>query len=300
MIKDNTLIKENIEKNAIIRNLVIFSLVAIGAGWLGRLIDSILHNTSQQSLGMLLWLVVPACVSLFLRAFAGDKWGDFGIKPLIRSKLLWYLFSVFFLPLCIIIILMLGTSLGVISFKSLNSANLNVLVSLPFVTLVPNIITNIIEEIAFRGYLAPKINVVWDRALYGHVYVGLVWGLWHLPYFSFVTSYTTESYFTLIPRFILGTISVSILLGELRILTKSFWPAVIFQIIGGAVLTPLLSTGFMQIKGNMDIVFSPTIEGGLSSLFMLLVGLSIYMRRIKKQNEEPDLILRNGDAQNIT
>lgn len=279
------MIKDNTEKNASIRNIVVFSLVAIVAGWLGRLIDSILHETSQQSLGMLLWLIVPAGVSLLHRAFAGDKWGDFGIIPLIRPKFSWYLFSIFYLPLCIILILMFGTSLGVIAFKSLNSDNLNALVTLSFVTLTPNIITNIFEEIAFRGYLAPKINAVWDRALYGHVYVGLIWGLWHLPYFSFVTSYTSESFFTLIPRFILGTISVSILLGEIRILTKSFWPAVIFQIIGGAVLYPLLSTGFMKIRGNMDIIFSPVIEGGLSILLMLLAGLSIYMWRIKKQSE---------------
>jgi hypothetical protein len=50
--------------------------------------------------------------------------------------------------------------------------------------------------------------------------VGLIWGAWHLAYFSFAMSYTTESAATLVPRFLVATIAVSIVYGEIRLLTN--------------------------------------------------------------------------------
>lgn len=266
------------------RNVFLFILITVGIGWFGRYLDHVMQSPPQQGLGMLLWLIAPALFSLFLRAFAGDKWGDLGLKPGIKGNTLWYLLSVLFYPFCILIILVLGALCGVITFPILNTDSTHLLLGLLMGALIPQLATNIFEEVGIRGYLAPKISALNVHDLLGHIYVGIVWGLWHIPYFSDITSYSSESHLTLIPRFILGTIAGSILLGELRVLTKSFWPAVLFQTVGGIVLTPLIAPGSINIQKEWQIIFSPLIDGTLTILFSLIMGIGIYMWRTKRKN----------------
>lgn len=59
------------------RNLVIFATVSVSIGWVGLWLNRMMANEAPgQSLGMLLWLVVPALTGLLLRAVAGDGWSD--------------------------------------------------------------------------------------------------------------------------------------------------------------------------------------------------------------------------------
>lgn len=76
------------DKTTTIRNLTIFTILVIASGWIGRGLDILMGNPSKDSLGMLLWLIIPLVVSLLLRAFAGDGWKDIGIKPFFKRTLL--------------------------------------------------------------------------------------------------------------------------------------------------------------------------------------------------------------------
>ena len=78
---------EEQNKKTTIRNLIIFTMFVIASGWLGRALDVLMGSPSVDSLGMLVWLVIPLVVSLLLRSFAGDGWKDIGIKPLFKRNI---------------------------------------------------------------------------------------------------------------------------------------------------------------------------------------------------------------------
>jgi hypothetical protein len=113
-----------------------------------------------------------------------------------------------------------------------------------------------------------------------HVLVGLIWGLWHIPYLAAITPYTTEGMFTLLPRFLLGAIAVSIVYGEIRLLTNSVWPAVLMQTAGGMFVGALMLDDFITISSGAWL-FTPVLEGGLMIVLFTVVGIGIYRWRTK-------------------
>jgi len=174
---------------------------------------------------------------------------------------------------------MIGFALGAVSFPVFS---LELFVQAFGLLIFPQLLQNIFEEFGFRGYLAPKLNTLGLNVFVAHMVVGLIWGIWHLPYFSFVTSYTTQSPVTLIPLFLTGTIAASIVYGEIRILTNSVWPAVLMQTVGGAFITGLLLQDFIEIANGMEILFSPVIEGVLTIVLFTLIGIGIHLLRRKR------------------
>ena len=71
---------------ATVRNLMIFTITVVAIGWIGWGLDRLMGNQTSESLGMLLWIITPLVATLLLRAFAGDGWKDFGIKPRIKGN----------------------------------------------------------------------------------------------------------------------------------------------------------------------------------------------------------------------
>ena len=106
----------------IVRNLAIFTFLTYALGWLGRWVDSLSGSApSDQGIGTLIWLVAPLGVSLLLRAFAGDGWGDLGIRPAIRGNTLWYIASILVYPACTAFILVVGSALGAVSLSGFSA-----------------------------------------------------------------------------------------------------------------------------------------------------------------------------------
>ena len=81
-----------------IRNLVLFTIVVLSIGFIGRGLDVQMGNPPSESLGMLIWLVVPSVFSLLLRAFGGDGWKDFGIKPNFKGNDGYYVIALLVYP----------------------------------------------------------------------------------------------------------------------------------------------------------------------------------------------------------
>lgn len=69
------------------RNIFIFSIVTLTSGWIGVFIDNIFTEQPEgNSLGMLIWLVLPFLTSIILRITSHDR-KDTGVKPnLVLSK----------------------------------------------------------------------------------------------------------------------------------------------------------------------------------------------------------------------
>jgi membrane protease YdiL (CAAX protease family) len=152
--------------------------------------------------------------------------------------------------------------------------------------LITQIIKNIFEEFAFRGYLAPKMYALKLNAFVAHGVVGLIWGVWHLPYLRQITTYTTENLVTLIPRFLIGAVAASIVYGEIRKQTNSVWPAWLMHTAGATFIGALMVHSGIKISSEMEFLFSPVFEGGLTIVFFIVIGIGLYQLRRREEGKE--------------
>jgi membrane protease YdiL (CAAX protease family) len=112
-----------------------------------------------------------------------------------------------------------------------------------------------------------------------HGIVGLIWGLWHLPYIRYITPYTTESLVTLAPRLVVGAIAASMVYGEIRLKTNSVWPAWLMHTVGATFVTALMLHNSIRISGGMEFLFAPVFEGGFMIIFFIIIGVGLYLLR---------------------
>jgi membrane protease YdiL (CAAX protease family) len=262
-----------------LRNVTIFSMAALICGWIGLWVDSLLGQSGDQTLGMLIWLGTPLTVSLLLRAFAGDGWRDLGLRLNMRSNVSMYLISLLLYPATGLIIIGAGALTGNVTLTSRSLAELLPLFGGFLLLGIPK---NIMEEFAWRGYLAPKLFLLNIDTLAAHVLTGLIWGAWHLPYLAFVLAYLPEGPPTVVTRFLIGSVAASIVYGEIRLRTGSVWPAVLMHTVGGAFIATLLLEVVMTPE--MAFLFSPGVEGKLTIAIFTLVGLGLYARRVSSPN----------------
>ena len=290
---DNRYVKEfdamniqNQSKRTTVRNLAIFIVVVLAIGWIGRGLDLLMGNPVPDSLGMLLWLIAPLGISLLLRAFAGDGWKDFGIKPNFRGNMVGYVIALLVFPVLTALVLIIGRAFGLIAFPNFSLNALGLILQTFALGLLPLFVKNIFEEAAWRGYLAPKIFSLRLNDFVGHLLVGLVWGAWHIPYYLFfldravLQNFTTLGLAAFIPLSIVVMISWAMVYGEIRLLTNSIWPAVLMHAVEDAFLNQLFTGQHIRIVAGTDWLVSPM--NGLISIF-LFVALGLALRRWRKR-----------------
>ncbi len=118
-----------------------------------------------------------------------------------------------------------------------------------------------------------------------HAIVGLIWGAWHLPFVFIFWSYLTPGMlWYLIPLLLLGTISQSVVYGEIRLARASVLPAWIMHSIGSVLGNTLLESGLIRLRPGMELWFSPGVEGVISIVLMFAVGFWLH-RRSKRHDE---------------
>lgn len=271
-----------------VRNLIFFTAIVLLSGWIGHGLDLLMENHSGETPGMLLWLVLPLISMLILRTFAGDGWKDAGLKPRLRGNIRWYLIALVAYPAITLIVLLTGHLTGWISFGNFNTT---LFLNAFLIALIPNFLKNIPEEFVWRGYLTPKVASLKMNDFMVYLIVGLIWALWHIPYYLFflddatIQSVTSlnKVYFMLlsIPVMIVWTIAFV----ELRLLTGSVWPLVVMHTIEDAFVNPLLLDGYIHIAADKELWISP-IYGGLSVLLYGLLGLGMRQIRIKKSGNK--------------
>ena len=272
-----------------VRNLAIFTVLILASGWVGHGLDVLLRSPASESPGMLLWIVTPLVVTLLLRAFGGDGWKDFGIKPNFKENWAWYTVAILVFPVLTALVLLVGSGLGWIQFPNLSANSLGVLLQAFALGLVPQFIKNILEEAPWRGHLAPKVYSLGLPDFAGHALVGLVWGAWHIPYYLFfldravLSNFTTLDVAVYIPLAIGVMMSWAIVYGEIRLLTNSFWPAVVMHMVEDAFLVELFTGNHIQIQPGTDWLVSP-MNGLLMAFFFIALGVGL--RQIRKRRSQ--------------
>ena len=277
--------------NKTIRNIIIVSLFTIGGGWLGIWLNNVTGNTQppMQSLGVLVWLTTPAFSGFLLRAFGGDGWKDSGFGLNLISGWKWYLLGILVYPLASLLTFGLGALFGIVSAEGFAAQGFNAYLSAAGMIFVGSLMKNFFEEFAWRGYLTPRFEAAKLHPMLNHFIVSLLWMTWHLPYYYYYLDRATlnSAITTSIPVFLLTGYLVmfptAILFGEIRLLSKSVWPVFILHNMINALSMPLLINGFIEVKGVLAPVFTPTNEGILVSLVFGVVGWFLMQYRLKKQ-----------------
>jgi membrane protease YdiL (CAAX protease family) len=270
-----------------VRNLVIFTALVIILGWLGYGLGVMGGTTDSQGLGMLIWLVSPLVACVGLRLFGGDGWQDMGLRLAFKGNGLGYALSVLIYPLATLVILLLGALFGSVTFD-FGGDKAAAFVPALLGALVFNFIKNILEEFGWRGYLTPKMAKLGLPDTGAHLIVGLIWALWHLPYYLGLLSaaemeaYTSLSLGVFLPFTLVGIVAASIAFGEIRLLTGSVWPAVLLHAVSNAVILTVLTGGYAIVSPAAELAFTPGMHGILSIIIIVVVGLWLYRRRTGK------------------
>jgi membrane protease YdiL (CAAX protease family) len=278
--------------NKNIRNILIVALFTVDGGWLGIWLNQVTGNTQppMQSLGVLVWLTTPALAGILLRAFGGDGWKDAGFGLALPSGWIWYVVAILVYPLAALLTFGLGALLGIVHADGFAAQGFGAYLSAAGVMLVGSLMKNIFEEFAWRGYLTPRLEAAKVPPMLNHLIVSLLWMTWHLPYyFYYLDRQTLNSALTVsLPVFLLMGYLVmfptAILFGELRLLSKSVWPAFVLHNVINALSMPLLINGFIKVNGPLGTILAPTNEGLFVSLLFGLAGWMLYQRRMKLQN----------------
>jgi membrane protease YdiL (CAAX protease family) len=256
-------------------------------GWLGWLLAYSGGDEDSRGLGNLIWLASPLIISLLLRAFAGDGWKDIGIKPNFKGNLGWYLVSIIIYPLAIALVLLIGVIFGGISASELSS-KMPLFISALGVAFIPTFVKNIFEEFSWRGYLAPKIFTLGLNDFVGHILVGAIWAIWHLPYYlglmdaAEYAGYTSLNLAAFVFLVFVALMASSIAFDEIRFITGSTWPAVLMHTVSNTVILTLLMGNYIKMSSAGEIWFTPGMHGILSIIAILLIGIGFYLWRTRK------------------
>ena len=269
--------------NKIIRNICIFIFVALTCGWVGVLIDKqAAPQPEGETLGILVWLILPLIAAILLRLFGGDGWKDLGFKPNFKGNIKWYIISLIIFPLVTILVLFIGSFFGWITFSNFN---FNAFIYGFASTVIANFVKNIFEESVWRGYLTTKLLKLNLKDIWIYLIVGGVWGAWHIPYY--LVFLPEADIFQILPvdKIVFALAAVftmicwSVMFVELYRITKSVWPVVLLHTIEDSLINHLIIDGHITIIQGKEILVSP-IVGIATSIFYVIIGLLLRRNRL--------------------
>ena len=268
-----------------LRNVILFSLVAISCGWIGVGVNQLLGEPSNlESLGSGIFIASPIVCMILLRLLGGDGWKDFPLKPRFKQNTRWYIFAIAVYPVVIGITLFVGKLLGWVDVSKFSVATYLPVFATAF---LPIFIKNILEETAFRGYLTVKMEQLTKNEWLIYVVVAFVCQIWHLPYNLIFLDDAYQATFFPYSKVLFVFVSFvviavwTIMYTEIFFLSRSLLLVVLMHSMKDA-LNPLISEGFTVISPDKTLLVSP-LFGLIPTLIYLVIGL--YLRRIRKSKE---------------
>lgn len=267
-----------------LRNVILFSFVAVVCGWVGVGVDKLLGQPSNlESLGALIFISSPILCMVLLRLFGGDGWKDLPLKPNFRRNARWYLFAIVVYPVVIGITLFVGKLFGWVDVSRFSIAAYSPVFIAAF---LPQCLKNIFEESVWRGYLTVKVEQLTQNEWLVYLVVALVWQVWHLPYYLILLDdvYLASFFpfgnvlFVVTSFVVIGV--WTIMYTEIFFLSRSLLLVVLMHAMEDA-LNPLISDGFAVVSPDKALLVSPSF--GLIPLLLYLV-IGLWLRRIRKSS----------------
>ena len=272
-----------------LRNVAIFSFVAIICGWIGIGVDKLLGEPSNlESLGALIFISTPIVCMVLLRWFGGDGWRDLPLRPRFKQNTWWYLFAIAVYPVVIGITLLIGKLFGWVDMSKFSFAAYLPVLATAF---LPEFVKNCFEESVWRGYLTVKMDQLTKNEWLVYLVVALVWQVWHLPYYlvllddAYVATFFPygDVLFVIVSSIVIGV--WTIMYTEIFFLSRSLLLVILMHSMEDA-LNPLISQGFAIISPDKALLVSPSF--GIIPLLIYL-GIGLCLRRIRKRKEHLSL-----------
>ena len=266
--------------------LVVFSVVVLGSGWIGLLVDDALGTAhSMKGQGSLVWIMTPLLVGAVLALSDPSLRRSYAVSWL-PGRLRAYGVAIGVFPLSFVVAIAVGWAAGVLSPGGLGAFG-----SAVAVNVLPTVLKNIAEEGAWRGYLTPGLlrRRLPDPAVW--LVVGVVWGVWHLPYYLWFLDESLLRSVLDVPPLIYALIAVPVticwapLFTELRILSGSIWPGLIAHSIANLSQIPV-SLGGLPITPGWGLLVSPVV-GIIPNAIVLAAGLGLWARRTGRLRRRP-------------
>lgn len=262
-----------------------FGATVLASGWIGVGLNRLMGvPDSMDSLGTLVWITAPGIAALAmtasdpaLRCRAPRSW--------LPGRPASYLPALALFPVVTAASLAISKLLGWVDLSNFNPA---AIASGFTAGIVGGIIKNVAEEGAWRGYLVPRLDDAGlpDAAVY--VGSGLIWGLWHLPYFLFFLPRDELRGFTDLPAWAFALIATGVMVvwaipyTELRRASGSIWPGVVMHAIEDATVNPIITGGHAVIAPGRTWFASP-VTGIVSTALLAGAGLAMRWARLRRQ-----------------
>jgi membrane protease YdiL (CAAX protease family) len=276
-------------------NFTIFALAAVGAGWLGVLLDlgagaeltsSVATSDSSGTLGLAVFILLPVVTALVLYFVSRDGAGPLGLTLRLRRPVRWFGAAVLLYPLATAIALGVGIATGTADLSTAPAAGKPAFLAAFVAILGFQVIKNLFEEFTFRGYgTRTALAMGLPGRLTPHLLVGVVWALWHLPLYLVWTPAADMRLVTSLPwplfapLFIAGLTAAAVVYGEMRARTGSIWPGVVLHSVSNAIVTPLLVNEHLTFTGHGDALASPVPTSIVMIVLFTGVGLLLARRR---------------------
>ncbi|MBC7081629.1 MAG: CPBP family intramembrane metalloprotease [Thermoplasmatales archaeon] len=235
-------------KNSEKRNLLLFFLVAFAWSWLLWL--------PEVLFGFRLYLApFGPTVSAFILTYINE--GLEGIKKLFKRGIDFRFKRIWWIPIFLLMPLIVGLSL---LFAVLGGENAGIQVlSQPWI-IIPAFFYilflggPVAEEFGWRGYALDRLQARYSAFL-SSFFLGIIWGIWHLPLFFM----KGQDIYHNVP--ILGFISGTVLLSILFT-----W---IYNNTGGSILAVLI----FHTMGNLSHFIFPAMATSLGGLYSVILNL---------------------------
>jgi membrane protease YdiL (CAAX protease family) len=124
------------------------------------------------------------------------------------------------------------------------------------------------EEFGWRGYLEPELWSVNQRMVFNHIFIGIVWGLWHFPILVFAPDNDIGA--AQLAMIVTGCIALAIIYGQMRLRSGSIWPCVLFHAVSN---TAFISVGSSKLL-RFDESTKDLISLNLTSLAVVVTWLA--------------------------
>ena len=265
----------DLERKKTIAYIVIFSFLVTLLAWISPLLGG---SPSSPGLGFIIWGTAPLLVSVLMRIVTRD-WSDVGIKPAISNNVRWYIISILAYPIIMAFTLLTG---AIISVSSVSGFSLTLYLKTVLPAFGIFFIFALFEEFGWRGYLVPKLASIGMNDYLIHAIVAVVWASWHLPFIRELSwLYTSEDLRTFIPRLYLGAFAFSIVYDEIRIITRTFWPAVLMHCVSNSFGHPLAAE-YVTIATGKEYLASIGFDGVFMIAFFGLLGIALNRWRVRR------------------
>jgi membrane protease YdiL (CAAX protease family) len=257
--------------------MLLFIMIAVGCGWLGKLVDMILVDQPEgQSLGSLIWLISPFIASVLLAVVHKSDYKALGLKPRLKGNGKWYLVSMVTFPGILLLSIGIGIITGSIDTSRFELQGFFVTILSWFIY---NFFRTILEELAWRGFLQERLMLckVKDWTIY--FITAAVWSLWHIPYYLFF--FEGNAIKLILSGFVI-LFSWSILFTEIYRITGSIWPCVLLHATSNAIQYTMLEN-YLVINPEREYIISPT-GSIMACVIVIVLGLMLRGYRIKRMN----------------